>query len=135
MANYAASFRSNYFKVKDTAAFLMEINEKHEVDIVAKEDRVGLFASSLTDDGTIPVRYEPEDEDQENPISIMTDIIPHLVENEVAVFFEIGQEKLRYLTGRAVAVHSSGETTSMDFNDIYKQAQEAFGDTATINPM
>jgi hypothetical protein len=43
-------------------------------------------------------------------LDLFGEVAGHLVEGSVAVFIEVGAEKLRYLTGWAVAVNSSGVT-------------------------
>lgn len=50
-------------------------------------------------------------------------VASHLVEDQVAVFIEVGAEKMRYLGGTAVAVNASGETRVVDLDDIFALAQ------------
>jgi hypothetical protein len=46
--------------------------------------------------------------------------------------FEVGHEKLRYITGVAIAIHPGGRIVSVCLNDIYARAAEAFGTGLTI---
>lgn len=50
----------------------------------------------------------------------------------MCVVQSIGAEKLRYVTGIAYAIHSSGEILQIDINDIYEKAQSEFGGDASI---
>jgi hypothetical protein len=56
----------------------------------------------------------------------------YLTSGEVAVLYEIGNEKLRYLIGTATAVHASGKRVDISLREIYTRAREAFGDHAAI---
>jgi hypothetical protein len=57
-------------------------------------------------------------------------VAAHPREGSVAVFFEVGAEGLRYLTGYAVAVNSAGRMVRVDLNDIFRLA-ESLGDELT----
>ena len=52
----------------------------------------------------------------------LEDLTKHLEENEVAIMIECGAEKLRYITGVAYAINSKGETSTINLNDIYEEA-------------
>jgi hypothetical protein len=56
----------------------------------------------------------------------------HLADGEIAVLFEIGNEKLRYLIGTATAVHASGKRVDISLSEIYTRARDAFGEDAAI---
>ena len=128
MANYYASARSNYFAVKDREAFdtwadyagLEVLTSDHH------DDRVMIAPKAECDSGWPAQRLNPDTNDWEE-FDLCGELWSHLLDYEVAVLFEVGSEKLRYLTGFAVAVSWEGEIERLDLNDIYGRAAEAFG--------
>ena len=119
MANYYGVGRSNYFKVKDAAAF-MKLVEQFDCKLINKGDQFALLSNAP--DGSFMVH--PDDDD---PIFIGDEIHGHLQDGEVAVFMDCGNEMLRYICGGAFAVHSSGKTVQLNLKDIYAKAKEEFG--------
>lgn len=120
MANYYGSARSNYFRVKDLAA-LKEWCAKYKIQVHEDEGRAGyvaLLPGDYTDDGTFP----SYDHDTEEDFRIEEKIQEFLAEGSVAVFMEAGAEKLRYITGHAIAVNSKGQMLTLTLNDIYEMA-------------
>lgn len=121
MANWCGSCRSNYFKVKDRAAF-ENFLAQYEAQLIEGEDgRVGFYSTS--EFGEVPYRWD----DDEDHISILYEISSQLAEGEVCVIEEIGAEKLRYLTGKAWAISWEGVIVNVDIGEIYQRASEAFG--------
>lgn len=133
MATYFAAARSNYFKVKDPAAF------RAEADLYGLTVRDALQPSQKAQ-GLVMVQ---PDGDEGWPSSVWDDelgdavevdvtalLARHLVEGQVAVLEEVGFEKLRYLCGFAVAVNSRGETRTVHLGDIREQAA-ALGEHVT----
>jgi molybdopterin biosynthesis enzyme len=47
----------------------------------------------------------------------------HLHDEDVAVLMEAGAEKLRYVSGWAVAVNSKGDLVEIGLSDIYEKAK------------
>ncbi len=41
------------------------------------------------------------------------------IPGEMAVFLEVGNEKMRYLLGQATAVESTGQIIEINLNDVY----------------
>lgn len=120
MADYHASIRSNYFHVKDATLFAAWIADQGYGEITSFTDNT---------DGTMGfLGYcsVPTHDDEGEEIDFWGELSTHLVEGEVAIIFEIGSEKLRYLVGRAMAVCHTGETTEIDLTEIYRQAQDEF---------
>ncbi|WP_236746426.1 hypothetical protein [Mycobacteroides abscessus] len=68
---------------------------------------------------------EPDEEDRE--VDVPELIASHLEEGQVAVFVHAGAEKLRYLHGYSVAVHSDGRQVRVDLDDVYERASAEFG--------
>lgn len=123
MANYGGFGRTNYFKVKDAEAFkaaAAPFGDVHE----GKDDTMCVLATSESGD------FDAWDEETDEECSL-ADILPdHLADGEIVVLMGAGAEKLRYISGWAIAVHSSGEIERLTLSDIYAQAQEAWPDAS-----
>jgi hypothetical protein len=131
MANYNAAARSNYFKVKDAEAFKAEMAAITGIVVWEgqSEVRKGMFAvaSDDPDTGCWPSYYYDEELDDDVDVDLFGMVAEHLEEGQVAVFMEAGAEKLRYVSGYAVAVNWEGEQVYVSLNDIYNLAKEKFG--------
>jgi len=57
-------------------------------------------------------------------IDIVAELTNHLADGEVAVLISVGNEKLRYICGRAIAFNNKREERRIDLNDIYELAAE-----------
>ncbi|CAN5289334.1 hypothetical protein BH24ACT19_BH24ACT19_08070 [soil metagenome] len=127
MANYLGYARSNYFCVRDEAAFLNWVETLPGV-IARREDgnpeRFALLVEDGDNGGWHGWRYD-EREDDEEEIDLRAEITGHLDEGEVAVLEEVGAEKLRYLVGYAVAVNHRGEKLTVSLDDIYERVRAA----------
>lgn len=130
MANYYGAGRSNYFKVKSVEALRASLEgapfEVHEVSdtpgkvcILARDDDGGGHLSYIF--------WDDESGEEDREIYLPDLIAEHLEEGQVAVFVHIGAEKLRYLSGYSVAVHSDGTQVQIDLNDVYERAATEFG--------
>jgi hypothetical protein len=124
MANYYANARTNYFKVKDIEAFKNEV-ANYPLEVVSRDDNpefVALFVADTGEDGSFPwCDYYTEDADGDE-IEWTAIFARHLQENSVAIIQEVGNEKLRYFNGIAVAINSKGEEIIIDINSIFDQA-------------
>jgi hypothetical protein len=121
MADWWGHSRSNYFKIKDRHAFVSWLNDVGEVSVLAEEN--GLVAIAGESFGGWPhVRGDDCEE-----FDFVGELSQHLAEGEIAVLIEAGNEKLRYITGHAVAVNSHGQRTEISLYDIYDQAHKVFG--------
>lgn len=135
MANWFGTARSNYFMVKDLAAFqAMVESEIPDVDVVVSDQsdgpragKVCLLASADSDNGDFPTTRFDDELEEDVEIHFPTMISPHLVEGEVVVLMTIGAEKQRYLTGYSVAFDHTGTEVRVDIGDIYDKARLAFG--------
>lgn len=121
MADFNGHLRSNSFLVKDQKIF-----EKWIGDISYGE--IETFA--YEEDGTVGFcgycavpSYDPETDEDINFLEILA---THLQDEEVAIVFEVGSEKLRYLVGLAWAVDHTGEILEVNLNEIYREASENF---------
>lgn len=125
MANYIASCRSNYFKVKDLAAFEEDMSQ-YEVTIVEKDDLVGILGND-PDGGGWPSYVRNEETEDYDDVDFPLVVAAHLTEDSIAVFIEAGAEKLRYVCGNAVAFNHKGEAEYISLYNIYDKAEQRFG--------
>lgn len=156
MADYSATARTNHFLVKDVAAFKADLDKfgitaaswdeaKRGAEFVVDEDEnnkpqgaIALFSFGTwpsLDEASVIERLNIDDEEIEVPEGhegIHELVAAHLVEGEVAIFMEVGFEKMRYLGGIAVAVNSAGETRRVDLDNIYELAKELSSDNRTM---
>lgn len=137
MGTYVATARTNYFRVRDRAAFTEDIDRAfpewghYVVDgdkprgSVAVIDHDGFGWPTYACD-----EYGDEAGDDPDEVSLLDIIQRHLVVGDVAVLEECGHEKALYVNGFAVAVNSIGETVSVSLDDVYEKA-ETLGSTVT----
>jgi hypothetical protein len=144
MANYVAYARTNYFTVKDINALKRDLSDygieaqsweeaQRNADFIlddsASNGSIALFSYGswpMIDEDSVAYRLGiPDDEDPHvSHDSVMSLVADHLTKESVAVFIEVGFEKMRYLVGTAVAINSKGETRVIDLDDIYDLAKE-----------
>lgn len=124
MADWTGVSRTNYFQVKDVAAFIEEM-ERYPVDLLESEQSDGSTHYGLgaeSNEGSWPIT---DDNDEE--VDFPSIVASHLADGEVAVFVSAGFEKLRYVTGHARAIDNTGQSVHVSIDDIYAKAKEAFG--------
>lgn len=130
MANYYATARSNYFGVKDVQAFKEWCNKRSlefwEKSELGDENEDSLFAITPLsyDSGAWPIYHYNEETGKDKDFEIAEEICEHLKDGHVAILIEVGNEKLRYLNGYAIAVNNHGESKSINLNDITDMARE-----------
>ena len=133
MADYYAQTRSNYFKVKDEAAF-RQWAESRELEVWEKDESKGQYfaihSADVDQKGWCRLAYD-EKMDNYTEVDFAQELSTHLQEGSVAVLMEIGSESLRYLIGEAIAVNSKGETETVDIRDIYQVAEHLGGEITT----
>jgi hypothetical protein len=123
MANYYASARSNYFRVKDRSAFEEAMVGLSDLSIVEDEEgRVALLCNQGDGGGWPCGRFDDNDDYVE--VDVADVIAGHLADDEVAVLVEAGAEKLRYVAGFAVAINGVGERREIALHHIYELASE-----------
>ena len=121
MANFYGFARSNYFRVKNLEKFKKAV-EHCDVDVVCDNEDKKLVALLSNGEGGWNTSYYDEAGDCVE-ISIETIVKEHLKKGEVAIFMQIGYEKLRYLAGGALAINSEGKAQYVDINEIYEKAK------------
>lgn len=127
MANWYGIARTNYVKVKDVDALTKFLDDSSiEIHVhPMMPDYVMFSPDSMSDYGGF--EYQTYDEDNnEVEFTWADDIAPHLCEGQILVVHQVGWEKLRYLTGFAIAVAWDGRMTDLSINDIYEKAREVF---------
>ncbi len=130
MADWHGSARTNYFRVKDRAKFEECINGIEGLEVIEDGDgRVGLLSEG--EFGGWPNGVYDEETDELEEIDLCEIVSGHLQDGSVAVFMEVGAEKLRYLTGVAVAINLKGESKVIQLGDIYELAKQ-LGDEVTL---
>jgi hypothetical protein len=130
MANYYATARSNYFAVKDENAFrewaaalrLTVLEPTHRDKVADGIRRFGIAPGNGDDSGGWPTSLYREETDECEEIDVSEQLFVHLADEEVAILMEVGNEKLRYLCGSAVAVNNQGKTVRLDLASIYRKA-------------
>jgi len=132
MANYYASCRSNYFKVKDEVQFRNWI-EDFDVEVITDEvnGEVLLGFISTEEFGTIPYIEEDKDEGIMENRFLVEEISDYLKDGETVVIQEVGSEKMRFLNGYSIAIHSNGDFINLSLNEIYGMAMKKFGGNIT----
>lgn len=135
MANYYGFARTNYFHVKDLAAFRAALAPL-PIEIVGKghenEPQAGEPVALLSrDDAGWPSAYWDEEADTDVEVDLPDVIAQHLVDGDVAVAMEIGYEKLRYLIGYGWAVNSKGETRAVNLEDSILELAKQLGTQVT----
>lgn len=131
MANYTATTRSNYFRVKNATAF-EEWCSARDLNFWTKSDygAEGTFYAMSADTGDC--NGWPSCDEEGDEIDITTELTEHLDPRDVAILLECGAEKLRYVIGRAIAIHPDGRVITLALSDIYQQATEEFGSDLTV---
>jgi len=122
MANYVPFVRSNYFKVKDHAAF-EAFCKKWGVKMIGGPDHDELVGFLGGDEVGIPLCYYDSESGEHVEGRFMDDLATHLVDGWVALVREIGYEKMRYLVGYTVAVNARGESIEVSLDQIYDDAK------------
>jgi hypothetical protein len=128
MANYYASERTNYFRVKDEVAFRQFADRFNLTVIDDSEGRFGLLPGNYTDDGTFPTYLPDTDED----FDFLAALSEHLEKGSIAVRVQAGAEKLRYICGFAEAINHQGKTCHVSINSIYDLAAKELGGEVTV---
>lgn len=134
MANYYAKARSNYFRVKDRRAFNLWACERN-LEAWEQGD-TGLVAIRPDDyeEGGWPSMMLNEKTDEYDDVDIPAELSEHLVEGEVAILMEVGWEKLRYLTGHAIAVNAAGDIEHISLHNAIMDKAKTMG-TAVTEPL
>ena len=128
MSNWNGLGRTNYFRVKDRAAFdeMLEVYGLEPILLSENKDgAVALSGYGYTDDGDVPSWVEHPASGEE---SEFWDVIqPHIADGEVLVYQTAGHEKARYASGSAMAMMNDGQAIHITIDEIYARAKDHFG--------
>jgi len=130
MANWYGTARSNYFEVKNQAAFLAWVNGLPDISTQGRgqkgEPTQYMIYSNSHDDGGWPTWRWAEEGEEDTELNLVDEIAPHLKHGVICVLMEAGAEKLRYISGNAIAFNSLGNYIELALSDIYQQAYDVF---------
>ena len=122
MANYNCTIRTNYFHVKDEAAF------RNVIENTSADDNIEIFDDQYDSNGNkvfgfgcygcIHGLYDPEYEDDDCDYNaFIEELAKCVVDDEAILIFESGHEKMRYVTGSCVVV-TAKETKYLTIEQI-----------------
>lgn len=119
MANYYATSRSNYFKVKDEAAFIAAMEKLNSLEVIHNsEGKIGIMVND--DCGAWPsFVYDEDSGEDEREVDIAEEVAEHLAEGEVAIFMTAGAEKNRYIVGYAECINWKFDRHAISLENIY----------------
>ena len=123
MANYCATARSNYFRVRNPEAFQNWVESLGGIFFDDPKKGVGFYMEP--GDGWPLARLDDDGEYVE--FDLTAELAEHLAEGEVAILMQSGAEKIRYITGTAWAVAWDGREICLGLDAIYELAEQAFG--------
>lgn len=121
MANYYGSCRTNFFRVKDDKAFEAAMDGIDDVEYHNRDGKYVLLGNNADGAGWPTYKYDEARDDHED-LDLVDEVFPYLADGEVAIFMEVGAEKLRFLIGYAEAVNNKGERDIISLTDIYERA-------------
>lgn len=113
MANYYGTGRSNYFKVKNAPLFLKWLEQFSNITVQPGKGKNEFCVFGGEESGDFP----------EEPEIFIIGLARFLSKHSVAILMSAGAEKLRYISGWALAVNSSGQTEEISLSDIYEKAK------------
>jgi hypothetical protein len=133
MADWYGSARTNYFRVKDREGFEIWAAAS-SLKTIERDGRFGIFSEDCF--GGWPSSV-PSADDPENyrDFDVVQELARHVEPGEIVVCMEVGAEKLRYVTGAAVAfrvVKDEIERISISVEDIYDLARQRWGCEPTL---
>jgi hypothetical protein len=128
MANYYGIGRTNYFRVKDEAAFREAVEGLSGMTLRTRSESDLFMLMDDNPDGggwcVLPKGADGEADWDAEYVDIADFLAAHLADGEVAIVMESGHEKYRYVTGWAIAVNSRGERKCVSIDDIYILARD-----------
>lgn len=131
MANYVLHARSNYFRVRDPKRFerwcrYFGLECWTGKEIPGSEDLAYAIAA---DDGDGWPSTHPETDEE---LDFDAELSKHLDPRDIAILYQIGNERLRFLSGHASAIHADGRAVHVGLHTIQDLARAIFGDEVTI---
>lgn len=129
MANCVSHTRSNYFRVKDAAAFATFCNDNGLEHWTKQIEQIpgDTFHAISGEEGWPTIESDPD-----NPINLETAIRPYIDPRDAVILQEIGYEGGRYLFGSAVAIHANQPPVYVNIRHVTAKARAAFGPDVII---
>jgi hypothetical protein len=132
MANYYATARTSYTKVKDDVGFLRWAETISEAEVITHETEehgtlYGFLFGPNSDCGSIPHCKYDEELGEDFDLDIFSEIQPHIADGWSITFMEVGAEKYRYVVGTA-AVVTPKEIEHYDLNRWVSETLNGLGD-------
>lgn len=124
MANYYASARTSYAKMRDNDDFLSWAETIPDSEIITQvsEEHGTLYGFLLGEDcGGVPCRRYVEETDEDYDLNFHTEIQEHLAPGWSIIVMEAGAEKLRYISGHAAVI----TPTKVEFISLGSWVEEA----------
>jgi hypothetical protein len=124
MSQWSGASRSNYFRVKDEATFRKWAKRRGLGILESRKDggRFAIYPEDSSDDGSWPSYCLKTNTE----IDIASELSKHLAKGEIAILMSAGADKLRYITGEALAVNDRGSVLSLTLDEIYLRAARRF---------
>ena len=122
MANYYASAKTNSFQVNNVDDFENELEKFDDLEVISNKETSMVTIYSNSETGFV---WDYFDEELDDYVEVDWQAIfqKHLADGWVAIIQEVGNEKLRYLGGLAVAFNNKGETIDININNIFELAK------------
>lgn len=128
MANYVSRWRSNWFSVRDRAAFDAWVGRYPSVTVETRDSgQVALFDAHDGDHDGVPSIWLDPETDEWVDVDFLGELSDHLAPDAVAVVMEVGAEKLRYLTGMIDAVRPDGSRLHQSLSSFPDVVEQAWG--------
>jgi len=129
MANWIGSARTNYFRVKDVDAFKAWA-QAASLAVFEEDGRFGVYSEDEYG-GWPQIVFDDDTTDAHRDFDIANELAQHAAVGEIVVCLEAGAERLRYITGSAIAfkVTADGaDKISLALDDIYNLAASKWGE-------
>lgn len=129
MANYYASARTSYTKVKDPEKFKEWASDVPGVEVISQKGEGGtLYGLMVTccDGAGWPCQKYIEETDDFEDLDVYGEFQEHVADGWCVTFKEVGAEKLRYLVG-AVVVVTPDDIRHSCLDTIAAQMREELG--------
>lgn len=122
MSNTSVAGRSNYVKIKDMEGLKKSLEIFTHLSIVSDNDGKHCILAEY-DSFFVQSVFIGEEEEEEVELQIETHIIPFLEDNEIFIFMEVQNEKLRWIYGYAEA-YQGNKRLAVSLEDIYDMVKK-----------
>lgn len=124
MADWQGMARSNYFMVKDAAAFTDWLKTVRDLHVSADRDDGRFMVWS--DEGWPTTK---EDDDELEDFDFVDELLRQVRKGEVVILMDINHDKARYVSGIALAYRAGHDhQIKLSLNDIYDLAETQWPD-------